>query len=67
MKKKISSRQTSRRIATTKVIGIRLPETLSIAVKKEAVLRSIRLNELFQEMWEVYKRDKREKNKPNDK
>ena len=42
------------------VIGIRLPRQTAVAFKKEAAGRNIRMNELFREMWELYRRARRE-------
>ena len=39
---------------STQIIGIRLPEEIAVAFKKEAAGRNVRLNELFQEMWKLY-------------
>ncbi len=47
----------------TQVIGIRLPKQTVVAFKREAVSRNARLNELFQEMWELYQQAKREDQK----
>ena len=44
----------------TQVIGIRLPEKMAVAFKKEAAERNVRLNELFRKMWELYQQVKRE-------
>ena len=44
---------------STQVIGIRLPRQTAVAFKKEAAGRNVRLNELFQEMWELYRRHAR--------
>ena len=41
---------------STRVIGIRHPEEIATAFKTEAAARNIRLNELFQEMWELYRK-----------
>ena len=45
---------------STQVIGIRLPKQTAVAFKKEAAGRNVRLNELFEEMWELYWQAKRE-------
>ena len=42
----------------TQVIGIRLPEKMAVAFKKEAAERNVRLNELFRKMWELYQQVK---------
>ena len=51
---------------STQVIGIRLPRQTAVAFKTEAAGRNVRLNELFQEMWELYRQarleDQAEKN-----
>ena len=39
---------------STTVVGIRLPEKVAVAFKMAAAQRNVRLNELFQEMWELY-------------
>ena len=39
---------------STTVVGIRLPEKVAVAFKTAAAQRNMRLNELFQEMWELY-------------
>ena len=36
------------------VIGIRLSKQTAVAFKKEAAGRNVRLNELFEEMWDLY-------------
>ena len=41
---------------STRVIGIRLPEKVASEFKTEAAARKVRLNELFQEMWELYRK-----------
>ena len=41
---------------STRVIGIRLPEEVATAFKTEAAVRNVRLNELFQKMWELYRK-----------
>ncbi len=40
----------------TQVFGIRLPRQTAIAFKTEAAVRDVRLNDLFREMWELYRR-----------
>ena len=45
---------------STQVIGIRLPNQKAADFKKEAAGRNVRLNELFGEMWELYRQAKRE-------
>ena len=45
---------------STRVTGIRLPKQTAVAFKKEAAGRNVRLNELFEEMWELYRQAKRE-------
>lgn len=45
---------------TTRIIGLRLPTQIAAAFKKEAADRNMRLNLLFQEMWALYRRTKRE-------
>jgi len=44
---------------STQIVGIRLPVQVAAAFKKEAAGQNVRLNELFQEMWEMYRREKR--------
>ncbi len=42
---------------STQAIGIRIPRQRAIGVKKEAAIRNVRLlNELFVEMWDLYRR-----------
>ncbi len=41
---------------STGVIGIRLPEKVAMEFKTEAAARKVRLNELFREMWEHYRK-----------
>jgi len=43
------------------VVGIRLPQNLIIALKKEAASRNIRLNELFLEIWDLYQKNGRKR------
>jgi len=43
----------------TQVVGIRLPRQTAIAFKMEAAVRDVRLNDLFREMWELYRRTDR--------
>ncbi len=43
----------------TQVVGIRLPRQTAIAFKTEAAVRDVRLNDLFREMWELYRRTDR--------
>ena len=40
---------------STQVIGIRLPRQTAIGFKKEAAIRNVRLNELFVDMWDLYR------------
>ncbi|MGP8026149.1 MAG: hypothetical protein ACLPJJ_05485 [Acidocella sp.] len=43
----------------SKIIGFRLPAKLAEAVKVEAAQRSMPLNTLFVEIWELYRKNKR--------
>ena len=45
---------------TTQVVGIRLPRQTAIAFKTEAAVRDVRLNDLFREMWELYRQADRD-------
>ena len=47
------SRTSVRTRQSTQVIEIRLPK--QVAFKKEAAERGMRLNKLFQEIWEFYR------------
>lgn len=42
----------------TRTIGFRLPAELAQSVKDEAARRGIMLNRLFEEMWELYQKNK---------
>ncbi len=50
---------------STQIVGIRLPEEIAVAFKKEAAGRNVRLNKLFQEMWKLYQQAMR-KDRVND-
>ena len=52
---------------STQVVGIRLRKQTAVAFKKEAAGRNVRLNELFQEMWELYWQAKRKDQAKKDK
>jgi hypothetical protein len=41
----------------SQIIGIRLPKEIAVAIKQEAARRDIRLNRLFQELWENYQKE----------
>lgn len=44
-----------RRDGGSKVVGIRMPKDLAREVKTEAARRGVKLNQLFSEMWQLYK------------
>jgi hypothetical protein len=41
-----------------RILGFSLPPELADEVKKEAEMRSIKLRNLFIEIWEIYKKNK---------
>jgi hypothetical protein len=41
----------------SQIIGIRFPKEIAVAIKQEAARRNIRLNRLFQELWENYQKE----------
>lgn len=43
----------------TQIIGIRFPLEMAKAIKVEAVQRNMRINHLFQEIWEGYLKSKK--------
>lgn len=42
----------------SQVVGFRIPQDLARDVKAEAGRRGLKLNQLFAEMWELYKKQK---------
>jgi predicted DNA binding CopG/RHH family protein len=43
----------------SEIIGIRLTKETALAVKQEAARRGMKLNQLFQELWNNYNKNKR--------
>lgn len=43
----------------TQIIGIRFPLEMAKSIKAEAVQREMRINHLFQEIWEGYLKSKK--------
>lgn len=43
----------------TQIIGFRLPKDMALEVKLEATERRIALKDLFAEMWERYKKQRK--------
>jgi hypothetical protein len=41
----------------SQIIGVRFPKEIAVAIKQEAARRNIRLNRLFQELWENYQKE----------
>ena len=44
---------------TRKIVGFSLSPDLAVAIKVEAARREITLRKLFEEMWELYKTNKK--------
>jgi hypothetical protein len=55
------SSQSRRARNETRTIGFRLPANLAQSVKAEAESRGIMLNRLFEEMWDLYCKNKSRK------
>jgi len=45
----------------SQVVGFRIPQLLARDVKAEAGKRGLKLNQLFAEMWELYRKQKLKK------
>lgn len=54
----VKAKASDQRQQDSQIVGIRIPIALARDVKAEAARRGLKLNQLFGEMWDLYKKQK---------